>query len=192
MHPRVNNMRSYCQQPGSGLTLLSVPKTNNSSVRRDSAGGDRISLPVSRRAGFFILLLALLSFSLPAIAQNGAPAGDVKNDLRNQLKEVESKIEEYEKSIQETAQQQKSLKREISLSDKEMEKQQLQIKKINLDLLEVKEGIKDVEKEIDNLEVGLKERKVLLNLSLRKLNEYDRIGWVGIFLKGGDLSDIFN
>src|SRR3989344_6043806 len=190
MYPRVNIMRSDFQQPDTGLTLLSVPKTNNSSVRRDSAGGDRISLRVSRRGGFFILLF--LALVLPALAQNGAPAGDVKNDLRNQLKEVESKIEEYEKSIQETAQQQKSLKREISLLSKEMEKQQLQIKKINLDLLEVKEGIKDVEKEIDNLEAGLKERKVLLNLSLRKLNEYDRIGWVGIFLKGGDLSDIFN
>src|SRR3989344_5891315 len=190
MYPRVNIMRSDFQQPDTGLTLLSVPKTNNSSVRRDSAGGDRISLHVSRRGGFFILLF--LALVLPGLAQNGAPAGDVKNDLRNQLKEVESKIEEYEKSIQETAQQQKSLKREISLSDKEMEKQQLQIKKINLDLLEVKEGIKDVEKKIDNLEAGLKERKVLLNLSLRKLNEYDRIGWGGIFLKGGDLSDIFN
>jgi len=150
------------------------------------------TLRVSRRAGFFTLLLIFFAFALPVLAQNGAPAADIKNDLRNQLKEVESKIEEYERSIQETAQQQKSLKREISLLDKEMEKRRLQIKKISLDLLEVKEGLKDVEKEIDNLEVGLKERKVLLNLSLRKLNEYDRIGWVGIFLNGGDLSDIFN
>ena len=150
------------------------------------------TLSVLRRAGFFTLLLIFFAFALPVLAQNGAPAADIKNDLRNQLKEVESKIEEYERSIQETAQQQKSLKREISLLDKEMEKRRLQIKKISLDLLEVKEGLKDVEKEIDNLEVGLKERKVLLNLSLRKLNEYDRIGWVGIFLNGGDLSDIFN
>ena len=150
------------------------------------------TLSVLRRAGFFTLLLIFFAFALPVLAQNGAPAADIKNDLRNQLKEVKSKIEEYERSIQETAQQQKSLKREISLLDKEMEKRRLQIKKISLDLLEVKEGLKDVEKEIDNLEVGLKERKVLLNLSLRKLNEYDRIGWVGIFLNGGDLSDIFN
>ena len=183
-------MRSDLQQPDTDSISLVISKTNNSNIKRDSAGGGRISLPVSRRAGFFILLF--LALVLPALAQNGAPTGDIKNDLRNQLKEVENKIEEYEKSIQETAQQQKSLKREISLLDKEMEKQQLQIKKINLDLLEVKEGIKDMEKEIDNLEVGLKERRVLLNLSLRKLNEYDRIGWVGIFLKGGDLSDIFN
>src|SRR3990172_1614865 len=166
MYPRVNIMRSDFQQPDTDSISLVISKTNNSNIKRDSAGGGRISLPVSRRAGFFILLF--LALVLPALAQNGAPTGDIKNDLRNQLKEVENKIEEYEKSIQETAQQQKSLKREISLFDKEMEK------------------------EIDNLEVGLKERRVLLNLSLRKLNEYDRIGWVGIFLKGGDLSDIFN
>lgn len=149
---------------------------------------------MSKLAGLFLFVALLFWCAGTAKNARAQDAGnnDTKSSLRSQLNEVQAKIDEYQNSIQQTSQQQKSLSREISLFDKEVGKQILQIKKINLDLLDVEESIKDNENSVGKLEVGLKERKALLNISLQKLNEYDNANWVSIMLRGGNLSDFFN
>ena len=44
-------------------------------------------------------------------------------------------------------------------------------------------------KEMIGLEKELEEKKILLNASLRKTQEYDQVGWINIFLSSGSISD---
>ena len=67
----------------------------------------------------------------------------------------------------------------------------MQIQEINLSLREVEGEITLKSKEMIGLEKELEEKKILLNASLRKTQEYDQVGWINIFLSSGSISDFF-
>ena len=117
---------------------------------------------------------------------------DTKEQLRAQLKEVQDQINQYQQNIEETKKTQNSLKREVQIIDSEIKKQKLQVTEISLSLQEVEVDIRDKNNEINSLEDKLKSKKVLLDASLKRLEEYDNTNWIGILFSGVSISDFFN
>ena len=140
-------------------------------------------------AGLFVLIFIIWSFSAAIVSAQSDE--ETKNNLRAQLQDVQQKIAEYQDNINEIKKNQKTLEREVSILDKQTEKQKLQIQEINLSLREVEGEITVKSKEMIGLEKELEEKKILLNASLRKTQEYDQVGWINIFLSSGSISDFF-
>lgn len=146
------------------------------------------------RAGLFLFLFMMSAVwcgAVPALAQEASDV-DAKAQLRAQLKEVQDQIEHYQQSIEETKKTQNSLKREVQIIDVEMKKQKLQVKEISLSLQEVETEIREKNNEINSLEDKLKSKKVLLDASLKRLEQYDNTSWIGILFSGASISDFFN
>ncbi|MCR4322889.1 MAG: lytic murein transglycosylase [Candidatus Azambacteria bacterium] len=115
-----------------------------------------------------------------------------KTKLQAQLKEVQEQISLYQQSIEGAQHAQKSLKNEITILDAAAEKQKLQLKEVELSLREVEGELSGKSEEINSLEGRLKERRLLLQLSLKQLQEYDSTNWVSVLFSGESLSDFFN
>src|SRR3990170_191562 len=140
-------------------------------------------------AGLFVLIFIIWSSSTVIVSAQSDE--ETKNNLRAQLQDVQQKIAEYQDNINEIKKNQKTLEREVSILDKQTEKQKLQIQEVNLSLREVEGEITVKSKEMIGLEKELEEKKILLNASLRKTQEYDQVGWINIFLSSGSISDFF-
>lgn len=149
--------------------------------------------PQARLCAGLLCVLAMVALAgiFPAYAQDGA-AENEKSLLQNQLKEVQEQIGQYQQSIEEAQRSQKSLKNEIAILDAAAQKQKLQLKEIELSLREVEGGLLEKKNEIDSLEGRLKEKRLLLQLSLKQLQEYDSTNWVSVLFSGESLSDFFN
>jgi len=137
----------------------------------------------------FLLILGVFIFALNT-AQAQESTEKTKEELRSQLAEVEAQIQEYDAKISETKKEQSSLKREVSVLNNQIYKQQLEIKALNLSLLEVEDGISEKNQEILDLDVDLDQKKLLLEEAILQLNKYDKVSWFELILKGGNLSDV--
>ncbi|MEK7487701.1 MAG: lytic murein transglycosylase [Patescibacteria group bacterium] len=135
--------------------------------------------------------MVLCGISTPLFAQLNTPESE-KTLLQSQLKEVQEQISSYQQNIEEAQQAQKSLKNEIVILDAAAQKQKLQLKEIELSLREVEVDLSEKQKEITSLESRLKEKRVLLQLSVRQLQEYDSVNWVSVLFSGESLSDFFS
>lgn len=127
----------------------------------------------------------------PLFAQENVPESE-KTLLQSQLKEVQEQISSYQQNIEEAQRAQKSLKNEITILDAAAQKQKLQLKEIELSLREVEADLGEKQKEITSLESRLKEKRLLLQLSVRQLQEYDSVNWVSVLFSGESLSDFFS
>lgn len=142
--------------------------------------------------GFLCVLAIIVSMGIfPAHAQEDVAAIE-KMQLHSQLKEVQEQIDQYQRSIEDAQHAQKSLKNEITILDAAAEKQKLQLKEIELNLRDVEGDLLEKKKEIESLEGRLKEKRLLLQLSLKQLQEYDSMNWVSVLFSGESLSDFFN
>lgn len=152
-----------------------------------------IKTPRVRICAGFLCVAGICAYAaaVPVFAQEYAPENE-KAQLQNQLKEVQEQIDNYQQSIESARTAQKSLKGEIATLDSAVQKQKLQLKEIELIVREVENDLKSKTKEISSLEGRLKEKRVLLQLSLKRLQEYDGVSWVGILFSGESLSDFFN
>lgn len=145
-------------------------------------------------AGLFMVGVAACvwgNMALLVAAQESTKEGE-KVQLQSQLKEVQQQIDQYQQNIEDARTAQKSLKREIEIADAAAQKQKLQLKEVELSLQEVVSELGDKTNEINSLEGRLKEKRLLLQLSLKQLQEYDSVSWVGILFSGTNLSDFFN
>ncbi len=113
-----------------------------------------------------------------------------KEELKKQLSELESQIENYNLKISEIKKEQNSLKREVSILNNQIYKQELEIKVINLNLTETESEINEKKQEIIDLDKDLNQKRALLEEAILELNNYDKITWFEILLKGGNISDI--
>ena len=140
---------------------------------------------------FCVFGMGICVIATPLFAQENTPESE-KTLLQSQLKEVQEQISSYQQNIEEAQQAQKSLKNEIVILDAAAQKQKLQLKEIELSLREVEVDLSEKQKEITSLESRLKEKRLLLQLSVRQLQEYDSVNWVSVLFSGESLSDFFS
>lgn len=142
-----------------------------------------------KKSSKIILILGIFVFTFNTV-QAQENTEQKKEELRKQLSEIEAQIQNYDSKIYEIKKEQNSLKKEVSVLNNQIQKQQLEIKVINLNLKETENEISEKKQEIIDLDKELAQKKSLLQRVIIELDNYDKISWFEIILKGGDISDI--
>ncbi|MEK7453055.1 MAG: lytic murein transglycosylase [Patescibacteria group bacterium] len=140
----------------------------------------------------FFIFLFLLTLLLPLQSLNAQVSKqDLKIQLSEKLSEIESQITDLEKKITESKKDQKSLKNAVQIIDNQIQKETLEQRALSISLREVNDEIEYKNGEINNLNVDLEQKKKLLEEAIKELNNYDKISWFELILKGGNISDLF-
>lgn len=113
-------------------------------------------------------------------------------ELIRQMDELKNQIKEYEDGIDQKKKEQKTLNRELTILESQAKKQELEIKKTQLYISQLKVDIQDKEQKIKELEDKGQLEKVKLTQYLHQLNEYDNVGILEMMLKYESLSDFFS
>ncbi len=127
-------------------------------------------------------------FSLNVNAQTGK---DKRQELRSQLSEIEVQIEKLQGKISETKKERRSLSGDVHILEHEIEQQYLEQKALNLSIKEIEDEISYKNEEMFSLNGELEQKRSLLEEVVKKINNYDKISWFELLLKGGDISDVF-
>ncbi len=135
--------------------------------------------------GIFIFFAFLFNFSY---AQQEA---DKKKQLREELAKIQDQIKNLENKIYEVRNEKKTLQNQLHILDHEIEKQILDQKALTLSLQEIEEDITFKNIEIIELNEELLQKKELLKEAIKKINSYDKIGWLELIVQGKTLSDVF-
>jgi len=130
-----------------------------------------------------------LGFSLTAAA---AANDGLKEDLKQQINELQQQIDSYRSNIQELQQQGKSLKQEISLFDSKIKSSELEVKRTNLAIRQTEVEIGNKNLAMSQGETKLNREKEILGECVRALYEYDERGLLEMVLSNNKLSDIFD
>ncbi len=152
-------------------------------IPRQSAGLERIGILGAMIFG----LTSILPFLVYAQSSEA-----LSQDLNKQLSAIESQITSYRKGIYQLQQKNLTLKEEIDLVEKNIEKNKLQIKASEIALLELKAQSDDLSAQVDALDKDINERKNVLGKSLQGVYELDRRSVVETFFSEYDFSEFFN
>jgi peptidoglycan hydrolase CwlO-like protein len=148
----------------------------------------------TRRSVFAILwFFALLgSVFFPNYVLASPAAEELKEDLHQQINDLQQQIDNYRANIQEIQQQGKSLKREISLLDSRTKAMSLEIERTNLAVKQTENEISDKNVAIGQAGLKLDREKDILGEYVRAVDEFDqRGGFIDIILQNENISDIF-
>lgn len=113
-------------------------------------------------------------------------------ELIRQMNELKEQIKGYEDGIDQKKKEQKTLNRELTILESQIKKQELEIKKTQLYVSQLKVDIQDKEQKIKELENKGRLEKAKLTQHLHQLNEYDNVGMLEMIFKYGSLSDFFS
>jgi len=138
--------------------------------------------------GGLIILFFIISVG-PLNAQNSIDK--LKNDLRQQLEEVQNKINFYNQQIKQKEKEAKTLKREIEILEDQIQQTELEIQQTELAIREIDLTIKEKEKEIAKFTQQIDQQKIILTEYLRTIYQYDQISLPEIILKRQNFSDFF-
>ena len=113
---------------------------------------------------------------------NASPAEDQKNNLRQQIDEIQQQIDAYKSNISDLQQQTNTLKRQISLFDSKIKAAELEIRRTNLNIVEAEEGIADKTLGMEQAEQKLTRERQLLGKYVQAVYEADQEGTLDLFL----------
>lgn len=138
-----------------------------------------------------IIFLILGLLILPLVVTRGATLSELLEIKHKELKMLDGQIKKYEVEIEEKQKQEKTLKRELAIIEKRIEKIQLQIKETEAFIEELTLAIKLKIKEIETKEIQMAHQKTLLTQYLRLLYEYDQESILETILKEEKISSFF-
>lgn len=138
---------------------------------------------------FFVML-----FFLFLVNSAGALtlAEEQKNNLRQQIEEIQRQIDAYRSSITDLHQQTNTLKREVSLLDSKMKTAQLEIQRTALNIKETEAGIAEKDFSLEQAGEKLSRERELLAKYVQAVYEADQQGVLEMILSNEKLSDIFD
>lgn len=155
--------------------------------------------PLSAARWFFVLFFSLVAIgailaALPVFSDvaQATPAEDQKNNLRQQIDEIQKQIDAFRSNISDLQQQGNTLKREISLLDSKMKSAQLEIQRTALNIRQAESGISDKNLALGQAELKLERERELLGKYVQAVYESDQQGTLEMLLSNEKLSDIFD
>ncbi len=141
-------------------------------------------------AGWFFCSTVFLASVAPTKALTAAE--EQKNNLRQQIDEIQQQIDAYRSNISDLQQQTNTLKREVSLLDSKMKTAQLEIQRTALNIRETEAGISDKNLSLKQAEMKLDRERELLAKYVQAVYEADQQGTLEMILSNEKLSDIFD
>ncbi|MCH8987006.1 hypothetical protein IIA94_02455, partial [Patescibacteria group bacterium] len=139
-------------------------------------------------------LFPLLFFAivlLPLYGQALSPSEE-RALLEQELQELEEQIESIEGDITKTAKEKKTFQNEVYILRSKIKKLDLQIKKSNTIIGDLREQITDTTRSIGKTEIDIVRKKVQLGEVLQKIYKEDKKSVAEIMFAGSKLSDFFN
>ncbi len=134
-------------------------------------------------------LLFLFFWLAPSVKSQSIDA--LRNNLQNQIQQIQEKINLYQDQIKQKEKEAQTLKREIGILEAQVAQTELLIKQTDLAIQETELIIKDKEKELKNLGAQIDQEKAVLAEYLRTIYEYDQVSLTEIILEKQNFSDFF-
>lgn len=140
-----------------------------------------------------VLVIGASVFSAPQLifGASGTLTLAERDQLTQQLNQLEQQSQAIGQQIQQAAQQARSLKNELSILDNQIKQAQIEIRRLDLVIRQADADIsaKVVSIERTSLKIGDAEKQ--LAASLREISQLDNGNLLEIFLKNKNLSDFF-
>ncbi len=114
-----------------------------------------------------------------------------RQQLEEQLQQLEKQIDSYNSIIQGKQKQATTLERDIAIFDAQIEKAKLEIKMRTIQINELSHGIEDKSATIQSLSEKIDQERESLAELLRKTQEIDSNSLLEVFLSQSDWSDFF-
>jgi len=160
----------------------------------------QVNLGKSLRAGFalsmswrFLLAFLLTAGGIFFIAYFGrATTDDLKNNLQQNLDQIQAQINDYKAQISSAQAQAKTLKNQIQILTSKTKQLELEIKQTELVLQQTQAGIDDKTVQINNEETRLERERNLLSQYLQGIYEFDQESMVQLIFSQRKLSDVFS
>ena len=142
------------------------------------------------RACFFVVLICV------ALAAQGAYShadtlANQQQALQLQLDEINKEIEQNQTQLVEQQKQRTSFERDVAILDSKIQEAQLEIKRRNLAIQQLKTGIAQKQRGIEGLDAQVSAGQASLAQILRETNQIDNTSLVQLVLGGGSLTDVF-
>lgn len=138
----------------------------------------------------FLVVFACGAFvGAPAHAQESNAARQAQ--LQAQLDAINKEIEQNQAQLAEQQKQRTSLERDVAILDSKIQEAQLEIKRRNLTIQQIRTGIAQKAAGIRGLDQQVSEGQASLAQILRRTNEVDNTSLAELVLNGGALTDIF-
>ncbi len=156
-------------------------------------------MQINSKFFLFLILGLVLSLNFLILTPKSLAQGPEKMEECNTrqecealLKEYEDKIARYEKEISGTGQKSKTLKNQIAILKKEVEKLNLQIHQSNAVIKDLGIEIVDTKQSVDKTSIEIENSKKNLANILRAVYKEDQKSGLEILFAGDKLSDFFN
>lgn len=145
---------------------------------------------------FCAVLFCLLSLMRAGLSWAQAPAASpdpqMAIDQRSQeIQELERQIDVYTKEIASRQTRARTLKNDIATLDAQIQRTQLEIKRLAILIAELSEKIKKREKGIAKAEAEIRAKRLVLGEHFRALREYDAVPYLAVFLGTARFSEFF-
>jgi hypothetical protein len=138
-------------------------------------------------AFFFIFLLAAKAEEIDPNA-----VASRRQQLEEELTQLESQIEAYRSTIEEKQREATTLERDISILDAEINKAKLEIKARDLSIATLAEGINTRTRLIGALVLKIEEERASMAELIRRINELDSTSLAEVVLAYQNLSEFFS
>lgn len=141
---------------------------------------------------FRSLVVFLIIFLIVPLIIQAADIDELKQDLENQIKQKQEEINQYQGQIGENQKKAKTLKNEIQILEDQIKKIKLEINQIDLTIQKSTLNIQEIDEEISNLQTKIDQKKDLLAVYIRLVEQYDQETLLEVILKNEKFSDFFD
>lgn len=141
---------------------------------------------------FWLFGFCALFFLVFATTSFAVETKTLKESLRGQIEEIEKQINDYQTAINSKKNEAQTLSNEIKTMDTDIKRVELEIKKTDLSLKEMESEIESRTNQLSGIENFLSQRKILLEGTLRELQETDDYSLVEMILEKEHFSDFFS
>lgn len=150
----------------------------------------KIFIALSAAAVIFLSFI----FYRPAMAEESNSDAVIRRrqQLEEELAQLESQIDAYRLTIEEKQREATTLERDISILDAEINKAKLEIKARDLSIATLAEGISTRSRLISTLLLKIEQEKASLAELLRRINELDSTSLAEVVLAYQNLSEFFS
>jgi len=165
-----------------------------------------IRVPATRFFRYAIIALAAVFFVLGSVtaptlftkasgndaSSTAASTADERNQLQQQLQDLEGQINQYESQVTTYQKQGSTLNGEISLLNSKIAKLNLQIEATNLTISQLDGQIKSTQSQITVTQADIADKKTAIGGLMNNLYQDDHVSLIEAFLKNPRLSDFWD
>ncbi len=138
-----------------------------------------------------IIVLLVIAIALSYLLQPYLVSSQTKEELEQQLAEINRQIAQYEQELKQTQSQKTTLTNKINQLKKEQSKIELQIKSTNLQINQLESKIEETQTSLQVTEQQLAEVKNQISQNIQLLDEKEQQPLLIVLLSKNNLSDLF-